>query len=140
MSCCSFSTIKFKVGSVICKKRILSFYAYAEKYMRIEKIRKTVKYGHELIIPNKSISPNLASTATSEDQFKYTLSGVIYHHGVSPSGGHYTCDVYDKGLNKWFRIDDVNVEEIKNREDVLAGNDNSAESRTAYILLYEKVK
>ena len=107
---------------------------------RIEKIRKTVKYGHELIIPNKSISPNLASTATSEDQFKYTLSGVIYHHGVSPSGGHYTCDVYDKGLNKWFRIDDVNVEEIKNREDVLAGNDNSAESRTAYILLYEKVK
>lgn len=63
---------------------------------------------------------------------------MIYHHGVSPSGGHYTCDVYDKDLDKWYRIDDVNVDEIKNKEDILRSGDSASDSRTAYILLYEK--
>ena len=105
---------------------------------RIEKISKMVKYGHEIIIPKESISPFLAANA-SEEELKYTLSGVIYHHGLSPSGGHYTCDVFNKDLGEWYRIDDVKVEKITNKDDILSSNENSSDSRTAYILLYERL-
>lgn len=104
---------------------------------RIEKIRKMVKYSHEFVIPKESISPPLQNSA-EEALLQYRLSGVIYHHGISPSGGHYTCDVFNKALNKWFRIDDVKVEEIKNIDEVLHNGSEISESRTAYILLYER--
>ncbi|CDO94143.1 unnamed protein product [Kluyveromyces dobzhanskii CBS 2104] len=131
--------IQFKRFSFVSHSSKNDLSNYNSYNGRIEKIRKMVKYSHELTIPQESVSPNLASMGSSEQNFKYSLSGVIYHHGVSPSGGHYTCDVYDKSLDKWYRIDDVNVDEIKNKEDVLKASDSASESRTAYILLYEKL-
>ncbi|CAG99081.1 mRNA-binding ubiquitin-specific protease UBP3 [Kluyveromyces lactis] len=130
--------IQFKRFSFVSQSSKNDLSNYNSFNGRIEKIRKMVKYNHELTIPKESISPNLVSTSNSEESFKYYLSGVIYHHGVSPSGGHYTCDVYDKDLDKWYRIDDVNVDEIKNKEDILRSGDSASDSRTAYILLYEK--
>jgi len=103
---------------------------------RIEKIRKKIAYQHELIIPADSVSsPTLKQ---HEENRQYGLSGVIYHHGMSSDGGHYTADVYHKSNNKWYRIDDVGITELK-KEDVLTVGDNGSDPRTAYILMYQKL-
>jgi ubiquitin carboxyl-terminal hydrolase 10 len=59
----------------------------------------------------------------------YELRGMVLHHGISADGGHYTAEV--KRGNKWFRVDDNLVAEIKLTE-VLNGDKN----RTPYLLLY----
>ncbi|SMN21689.1 similar to Saccharomyces cerevisiae YER151C UBP3 Ubiquitin-specific protease that interacts with Bre5p to co-regulate anterograde and retrograde transport between the ER and Golgi [Maudiozyma saulgeensis] len=103
---------------------------------RIEKIRKKIAYQHELIIPADSVSsPTLKQ---HEENRQYGLSGVIYHHGMSSDGGHYTADVYHKTNNKWYRIDDVSITELK-KEDVLTVGDSGSDPRTAYILMYQKL-
>ncbi|CCF56535.1 hypothetical protein KAFR_0B02370 [Kazachstania africana CBS 2517] len=99
---------------------------------RIEKIRKKINYGHELIIPSESVSSN----ATMSNR-EYSLTGVIYHHGLSPDGGHYTADVLHSESKKWYRIDDVNINELE-EDDVLKGGEEDNDSRTAYILMYQK--
>ncbi|GMM56055.1 mRNA-binding ubiquitin-specific protease [Maudiozyma humilis] len=103
---------------------------------RIEKIRKKINYGHEMTIPVDSVSS--PSLKQNEKNRKYALSGVIYHHGLSSDGGHYTCDVYHKPNDKWYRIDDVAITELK-KEDVLTVGDSGADPRTAYILMYQKI-
>lgn len=101
---------------------------------RIEKICKKINYDHELIIPTESISSKVAQRG---EENKYSLSGIIYHHGSSPDGGHYTADVYHDEADKWYRIDDVNITEVQ-KDDVLKGGEEGAGSRTAYILMYQK--
>lgn len=103
---------------------------------RIEKIRKKVAYGHTLTIPNESIAP---TSVRNNESRTYELSGVIYHHGMSPDGGHYTCDVYHKESTTWYRIDDVNITKLKD-DDVLKGGDDNLDTRTAYILMYQNVQ
>ncbi|EDO18676.1 hypothetical protein Kpol_1055p31 [Vanderwaltozyma polyspora DSM 70294] len=100
---------------------------------RIEKIRKKIKYDHELTIPLESLSPASIDTKNRA----YELTGVIYHHGLSSDGGHYTADVYHKELDKWYRIDDVNIIELE-KDDVLKGGEDGNDTRTAYILIYRK--
>ncbi|KAL3241344.1 mRNA-binding ubiquitin-specific protease UBP3 RNJ42_03436 [Nakaseomyces bracarensis] len=102
---------------------------------RIEKIRKKVAYGHTLTIPNESIAP---TSARNNESRTYELSGVIYHHGMSPDGGHYTADVYHKDSSTWYRIDDVNITKLKD-DDVLKGGEDNLDTRTAYILMYQNV-
>ena len=101
---------------------------------RIEKIRKKIRYEHELTIPIESLSPASESTNSR----KYSLTGVIYHHGLSSDGGHYTADVHHKELDKWFRIDDITITGLE-KDDVLKGGEDGADSRTAYILMYQKI-
>ncbi|CCE63069.1 hypothetical protein TPHA_0D04350 [Tetrapisispora phaffii CBS 4417] len=101
---------------------------------RIEKIRKKISYGHELVIPEESLSPH----SWSQTNRKYQLTGVIYHHGLSSDGGHYTADVFNKTADKWYRIDDINITELK-KDDVLKGGEDGTDTRTAYILMYQKL-
>lgn len=103
---------------------------------RIEKIRKKIDYPHHLTIPKETVSSH--SLKYNENNRQYELYGVIYHHGVSPDGGHYTADIYHKESDKWYRIDDVNITALK-PEEALEANQDSVGSRTAYILLYQKV-
>lgn len=102
---------------------------------RVEKIRKKIHYSHELIIPKETISSvnsKLDGMATS-----YKLIGVIYHHGISSTGGHYTCNIFNQESNKWFGIDDTNIQEL-NKDDVLQNTEDDSDTKTAYILIYEK--
>lgn len=71
--------------------------------------------------------------------FKTRLSSdlfqpVVYHHGNSATGGHYTTDVFHIGLNGWLRIDDQTVKVI-NQYQVL----KQTPERTAYLLYYRRV-
>ena len=102
---------------------------------RVEKIRKKINYGHELTIPVEVVSS--LALKNSEAARHYRLIGVIYHHGVSSNGGHYTTDVYHRERKQWYRIDDINISELK-FEDVLRVGESATDSRTAYILIYQK--
>ena len=103
---------------------------------RIEKIRKKIKYPHHLTIPKETVSSQ--SLKFNENNRQYQLIGVIYHHGISPDGGHYTADIYHKETDKWYRIDDVNITPLK-PEEVLEATEEGSSSRTAYILMYQKI-
>lgn len=103
---------------------------------RIEKIRKKINYDYELTIPAESVSSPMLKQ--NEANRHYELTGVIYHHGLSSDGGHYTADVYHRGDKKWYRIDDVAITELK-KDDVLKVGNNGSDPRTAYILIYEKL-
>lgn len=59
---------------------------------------------------------------------------VVYHHGNSATGGHYTTDVFHIGLNGWLRIDDQAVKVI-NQYQLL----KPTAERTAYLLYYRRV-
>lgn len=59
---------------------------------------------------------------------------VVYHHGNSATGGHYTTDVFQIGLNGWLRIDDQSVRVINQYQVV-----KPAAERTAYLLYYRRV-
>lgn len=103
---------------------------------RIEKIRKKINYPHQLTIPRETVASQFLKV--NESNRKYELTGVIYHHGVSPDGGHYTADIYHKETDKWYRIDDVTITPLKLGE-VLEASEEGISSRTAYILMYQKV-
>jgi ubiquitin carboxyl-terminal hydrolase 10 len=71
----------------------------------------------------------------SAEPVHYKLYGVLYHHGESAGGGHYTVDVLhpneDNGNGEsWLHIDDEVVRAARH-EDVFGDHD-----RCAYVLLY----
>ena len=68
---------------------------------------------------------------------------VLYHHGQSASGGHYTLDVLhpnrdmnDRPRQAWIRIDDELVSDIR-AEDVFGGQER--DDRCAYLLFYRRI-
>ena len=78
--------------------------------------------------------PNVGQSAKPAH---YTLCGVLYHHGKSASGGHYTVDVLHPNgdgdaENIWLRINDKVVSPVRH-EDVFGEHDDE---RCAYLLFY----
>ena len=77
----------------------------------------------------------------------YTLRGVLYHHGESAGGGHYTVDVLHPNSDGeagdsevWLHIDDEAVSPVRD-EDVFGehGTDSAeraADEGCAYLLFY----
>lgn len=81
---------------------------------------------------------------------KLTLILVLYHHGLSASGGHYTLDVLHpnrypsvdpnaKPREGWVRIDDELVSDVR-PEDVFGASEREDEARCAYLLFYQRVR
>lgn len=81
---------------------------------------------------------------------RYTLYGVLYHHGVSAGGGHYTLHVLHPNRDgntrgsgnssgeAWLHIDDETVSAVRH-EDVFGGHDSDrADDRCAYLLFYRR--
>ena len=79
----------------------------------------------------------------SEELVNYKLYGVLYHHGESASGGHYTINVLhqngdgDSGSGEaWLHIDNEGVRAVR-REDVFRDHDSEqADDRCAVMLFY----
>jgi len=103
-----------------------------------------------------------AAKKSQSQPARYKLFGVLYHHGLSASGGHYTLDVLHpnrypglpgaahstknpsaihnsdtKPREGWVRIDDTVVWDVR-PEDVFGAWERD-EARCAYLLFYRRI-
>jgi ubiquitin carboxyl-terminal hydrolase 10 len=73
---------------------------------------------------------------------RYTLYGVLYHHGRSARGGHYTVDVLHPNITHgssgeaWLHIDDETVSMVRHEDVFGRQDDERADGRCAYMLFY----
>ncbi|KAN0105392.1 hypothetical protein V8E52_011059, partial [Russula decolorans] len=100
------------------------------------KIGKPVHFSPELEIPLDVMVP------TSLQPANYTLCGVLYHHGESAGGGHYTVDVLHPNTDGdtgegWLHIDNEGVSPMRH-DDVSREHDTgqAADEGCAYLLFY----
>ncbi|XP_057191208.1 ubiquitin carboxyl-terminal hydrolase 10 isoform X2 [Triplophysa rosa] len=104
-----------------------------EKTGGCQKLIKNIDYPVDLEISKDLLSPGVRGK-TLKGQRTYRLFAVVYHHGNSATGGHYTTDVFHIGLNGWLRIDDQAVKIINQHQVV-----KQTAERTAYLLYYRRV-
>lgn len=103
-----------------------------------QKSWKQVGYPLTLDIPQQALSPGRRGNMKTQ----YKLIGVVYHHGLSASGGHYTVDVLRQDSKTWIHLDDTSIEpvEAKNVAVTSPDEDDFSQKRPnklAYILLYQ---
>ena len=86
-----------------------------------QKIWKKVGYPLDLEIPKEVFPPHKRGGIAAHGGLpKYRLIGVVYHHGKSASGGHYTVDVRRQEGREWIRFDDTVIRRVRS-EDVAEG-------------------
>lgn len=125
----------------------LKRFVYDTEEGGVVKRSKAVAYGVDLAIPNEIISP----ARRTSTPIKYALFGVVYHHGSSASGGHYTVSVarpssssssstpstsvqspvgasspssISSATSRWLHFDDENVREVR-EDDVVVSMDQA---------------
>ena len=83
-------------------------------------------------------------TGKSGEGVHYKLYGVLYHHGESADGGHYTVDVLHQSeaggsVESWVHVDNELVSAVP-REDVFRGfDDERVDGQCAYMLFYSRI-
>ena len=86
-----------------------------------QKIWKKVGYPLDLEIPKEVFPQHRRGVIFAQGRLpQYRLIGVVYHHGKSASGGHYTVDVRRQDGREWIRLDDTVIRRIRS-EDVAEG-------------------
>nr|ODN87589.1 hypothetical protein L203_03368 [Cryptococcus depauperatus CBS 7841] len=140
----------------------LKRFVYDAQEGGVVKRGKGVSYAVDLIIPLEIISPSHRTPTP----IKYVLFGVVYHHGSSASGGHYTVavakplrssspsslpnksDTSVNGSGGWLHFDDENVKEVQEKE-VIVGKDEARDGKVgliggrekcAYLLFYKRMQ
>ncbi|CAI8016024.1 Ubiquitin carboxyl-terminal hydrolase 10-A [Geodia barretti] len=99
-----------------------------------QKLMKQVSYKIDLEVVRDLLAPSIRGKVTN-DQRTYKLWAVVYHHGKSAVGGHYTCDVRHTGSGVWLRMDDSIVKSVP-EEAVLKQPQTS--NKVAYLLFYRR--
>ncbi|KAK6905233.1 hypothetical protein I203_106053 [Kwoniella mangroviensis CBS 8507] len=122
----------------------LKRFVYDPKEYNVVKKDKGIAYSQELIVPPEIISPGRRGAGA----IKYRLFGVVYHHGASASGGHYTVAVSRQDGGGWIHFDDELVTNIP-KEDVIVSKEEAesgkigligGREKTAYLLFYQRVR
>ncbi|BGP04089.1 Ubiquitin carboxyl-terminal hydrolase [Rhodotorula toruloides ATCC 204091] len=121
----------------------------------VQKSTKKVAYGTELAIDERVMSAPLKAQVGRAGA-KYELFGVVYHHGLHASGGHYTVAVR-RGYHSptWLELDDTYMRTLDAKEVAVRPQsakarrwetasssklfDDDADQKNAYLLLYAKV-
>jgi ubiquitin carboxyl-terminal hydrolase 10 len=99
-----------------------------------QKLMKQVSYKIDLEVGRDMLAPSIRGKVTN-DQRTYKLWAVVYHHGKSAVGGHYTCDVRHTGSGGWLRTDDNIVKSVP-EEAVLKQPQTSI--KVAYLFFYRR--
>ncbi len=90
-----------------------------------------------LRIPGGLVGPDIMAPTTRQSMqpTRYMLYGLLYHHGVSASGGHYTVDVLhlngnSKGSGEaWLHIDNEIVSAVQHEDVFGTFDDKRADNR-----------
>ena len=99
----------------------LKRFQYENNHTGTQKIWKKVGYPLELEIPKEVFPPGSRGGIAAKGGLpKYRLISVVYHHGKSAAGGHYTVDVLREDYREWMRMDDTVIRRIR-PEDVAEG-------------------
>jgi len=117
---------------------------HLKRFLYDTQVGGVVKIGKPIsFTPDLDIDPELISPGRRAQRVKYKLFGVLYHHGLSASGGHYTLDVlhphrdlYGKPREAWMRIDDELVSDVLPKD---VFQDVDADHRCPYLLFYRRV-
>nr|OQO32648.1 hypothetical protein B0A51_00026 [Rachicladosporium sp. CCFEE 5018] len=99
----------------------LKRFQYESNLTGTVKIWKKVGYPLELEIPKEVFPPSKrGGFAVKGGLPKYRLTAVVYHHGKSAAGGHYTVDVLRQDSREWVRMDDTVIRRVR-PQDVAEG-------------------
>ncbi|KXT12295.1 hypothetical protein AC579_5659, partial [Pseudocercospora musae] len=98
----------------------LKRFQYDSSFSGTQKIWKKVGYPLELQIPKEVFPPAKRAQLQISGLPKFRLTSVVYHHGKSAAGGHYTVDVLRQDSREWIRMDDTIIRRIR-PEDVAEG-------------------
>lgn len=115
-----------------------------DQFGGVRKLDKAIEYPLNLEIPETAFAPaRRAALSRSGGLPRYRLTGVIYHHGSSAAGGHYTVDIRRQDGREWIRIDDTTIRRIREQDAVAtegpSGKGSEADRKVAYLLLYQRV-
>jgi len=106
-----------------------------------QKIWKKIAYPLELEIPREAMSSALKPPIPP----KYRLIGVVYHHGSSAQGGHYTVDVLRQDAKTWIRFDDTTIQRVASKDvavdvkDIGKYNDFDDEEQEGWVNNWKQV-
>ena len=92
------------------------------------KISKQVSFSAKLTLPTSLLSHEFRE----KSPMTYRLIAVIYHHGESATGGHYTCAILSENSTQWILTDDKEMYALT--EDLVLQHQVK---RTAYLLFYK---
>lgn len=90
------------------------------------KIWKKIDYPLELEIPREALSRQKRQALNENSMPKYRLLSVVYHHGKSASGGHYTVDVRRQDGQEWLRMDDTVLRRVGSDDVAETGSEEEA--------------
>ena len=96
-----------------------------------QKLLKDVNFDTDMTIADDMMS-SVGLTTTAER--RYSLFGVVYHHGSQAAGGHYSAMVYHPQIQSWVHADDDKITHQTNNA-VL----KHVPGRSAYLLFYKRV-
>ncbi|KAG8210807.1 Ubiquitin carboxyl-terminal hydrolase [Trichophyton interdigitale] len=100
-----------------------------------QKIWKKIGYPLELEIPKEVFPPHRRNALSAQNGSlpKYRLIGVIYHHGKSASGGHYTVEVRRQDGREWVRFDDTYIRRVRSEEVAFGGSEEDPKLLSAAL-------
>jgi ubiquitin carboxyl-terminal hydrolase 10 len=84
----------------------LKRFVYDSRAGGVLKSHKVVSYGTELEVPKDCLAPAKRTSAQMARKNHYRLNGVVFHHGKSAAGGHYTV-LQRQNNGRWLNIDDT---------------------------------
>jgi len=98
-----------------------------------DKVQKEIIESDSLI---KSFNNDMDNIFHNMSQYHYRLHAVLVHDGVALIG-HYWAYIFDRQSNKWFKYNDITVEEVTEESVLREAKGHSKTS--AYCLIYLRV-
>ena len=104
-----------------------------------QKIWRKVGYPLDLEIPKEVFPQHKRGGLLAHGALpKYRLIGVVYHHGMNASGGHYTVDVRRQEGREWIRLDDTVIRRIRKEEVAEGGSEEDPKVLAAALEQHKK--
>jgi ubiquitin carboxyl-terminal hydrolase 10 len=69
----------------------LKRFNYDARAGQVVKSHKIISFDTEFEIPKDCLAPAKRNSLNESKKTRYRLTGVVYHHGKSAAGGHYSC-------------------------------------------------